>query len=62
MNHDEHDNKHHAPEKQPAGRSKKAHMTPPPKELGSQGGKPRGGVRGDVGEFTGQGSPGLQKK
>ena len=50
------------PEKQPQGRSRKAHLPPPPTSLGSSGGKSWGGHRGDIGEFTGEGSPGLEKK
>ena len=41
-------------------RSKKAHIAPPPRELKPDV-KPGGDER-EIREFTGQGSPGLEKK
>lgn len=43
------------------GRSPKAHVPMPPKEL-EPGGETLGHQRGEVGQFTDKGAPGLQKK
>ena len=43
------------------GKSAKAHMEMPPKEI-APGGDIQGHQRGEVGQFTDKGAPGLQKR
>lgn len=47
--------------KTPKHRSEKAHVPPPPKKVEPRG-LPNDPIRGEEGQFTGQESPGIQKK
>lgn len=47
--------------KTPVNRSKKAHMAQPPKKLAPHVAPQQAEAR-DIGQFTGAGSPGLEKK
>jgi hypothetical protein len=49
------------PAKSPPDRSEKAHQPPPPKRIDPSG-DIQGDSRGEIGQFTDKGAPGVRKK